>query len=395
MQLTRNERGSVLVFVTLMMVLLFVMVGMGLDTGQLTYVRSQGQPAVDAAALAAVNALPTLDVNEVYQRAGALNYNSSTQTGNNYLDSKNNTIGASNVSLLTYSYDANGDMVFTKAASINSANAVRVALESTNPYDGTAKATPMKSPLFLTPLLNLLGQSTKGTQNVSVSAVAVLTAIPGMPIAIGACDPADSTCQDCRPPSAECDTGGQGTVANPYRNCKLLQVSSANNGNGQNVDTPKFQDSGWTTFGTPSANAPSIKALVRNNSSCGNIAPINMGSGCIYLNNGQITPVLTEFNDVYGNNPGPFVGLYNPNDSTTFTIPPEDWGVIPVVRRDIGNFNGCEPVKSFALFGIRGVVKSGNDKWLVGDLICQRKLNELGGTGCYTTQLVRDKMSGM
>jgi|GEM_PF-604247 len=398
MQRIGNERGSVLVFITLMMVLLFVMVGMGLDTGQLTYVRSQGQPAVDAAALAAVNALPTLDVNEVYQRAAVLNYDSSTQTGNNYLDSKSNKIGASNVTLLTYSYDANGDMVFSKAASIAGANAVRVALENSNPYDGTAKATPMKSPVFLTPLLNLLGQSTKGTQNVSVSAVAVLTAIPGMPVAIGGCDPNDGSCRDCRPPSADCVPGvGDGTPANPYRNCKLLQVSSANNGNGQTVDTPKFQDSGWTTFGTPSANAPSIKALVRNNSTCANIPPINIGSGCIYLNNGQITPVLNEFNDVYIKNPSGFAGLWDKDDanSNNHPIPKEDWGVIPVVRKDIGNFNGCEPVKSFALFGIRDVVKSGNDKWLVGDLICQRSLSEIGGTGCYTTQLVRDKLSGM
>ena len=92
-----------LVFVTLMMVLLFVMVGMGLDTGHLSYIRSQGQPAVDAAALAAVNALPTLDITEVNQRAGVLNYNSgSNPGGNNYLSSPNNLIGANNVTLINY-----------------------------------------------------------------------------------------------------------------------------------------------------------------------------------------------------------------------------------------------------------------------------------------------------
>ena len=57
MRAQKNERGSVLVFVTLMIVLLLVMVGLGLDTGQLTYVRNQGQAAVDAAALAAVSAI--------------------------------------------------------------------------------------------------------------------------------------------------------------------------------------------------------------------------------------------------------------------------------------------------------------------------------------------------
>src|SRR5574341_315531 len=90
MRQINNDRGSVLVFITLMMVLLFVMVGLGLDTGHLAYIRSQGQPAVDAAALAAVNALPTLQVSEVYKRAAALNYNGAM--GNTYLDSPNNLI---------------------------------------------------------------------------------------------------------------------------------------------------------------------------------------------------------------------------------------------------------------------------------------------------------------
>jgi Putative Flp pilus-assembly TadE/G-like len=52
-----NNHGSVLVFVTLAITLLLIMVGMGLDTGMLSYVRSQAQPAVDAAALAAVSGL--------------------------------------------------------------------------------------------------------------------------------------------------------------------------------------------------------------------------------------------------------------------------------------------------------------------------------------------------
>ena len=55
MQPLKNEQGYALVFMTLMIVLLLIMVGMGLDTGHLSYVRSQGQPAVDAAALAAAS----------------------------------------------------------------------------------------------------------------------------------------------------------------------------------------------------------------------------------------------------------------------------------------------------------------------------------------------------
>ena len=54
-----NENGTVLIFATLMIVLLLIMVGMGLDTGHLVYIRSQGQPAVDAAARAPASPKPT------------------------------------------------------------------------------------------------------------------------------------------------------------------------------------------------------------------------------------------------------------------------------------------------------------------------------------------------
>jgi Flp pilus assembly protein TadG len=76
----KDQQGSVLVFVTLMIVILMVMVGLGLDTGQITYVRNQGQAAVDAAALAAVSGLPSRSPAEVQGRAAA--YNSK----NNYVE---------------------------------------------------------------------------------------------------------------------------------------------------------------------------------------------------------------------------------------------------------------------------------------------------------------------
>jgi hypothetical protein len=244
----------------------------------------------------------------------------------------------------------------------------------------------MKSPLFLTPLFNLMGQKTSGTQNVSVSAVAVLSAIPGFPVAIAGCNP---------PPASAGCTGGAGTYESPYTNCKLLQTDSSNNGNGQGNDTLKYQDSGWTTFTVPSANAPAIQALVRNNSSCGNIPPIYVGS-CIYLNNGQITPVLKEFNDVYSNNADPANGITDGGFSGINRVPYyNDWGVIPVVDPNITNFNQCMPVQGWAKFGIRNIEINGSDKYLIGDLICGWSLDKVGGTGCYTTRLVRDKLSGM
>jgi Flp pilus assembly protein TadG len=81
MKAANNERGTILVFVTLMIVLLLIMVGMGLDTGHLVYIRSQAQPAVDAAALAAASAVPTGNPAEVNNRVAAFN------TSNSYLNS--------------------------------------------------------------------------------------------------------------------------------------------------------------------------------------------------------------------------------------------------------------------------------------------------------------------
>jgi Flp pilus assembly protein TadG len=160
-----NEHGSVIVFVTLMIVLLLIMVGIGLDTGQLTATRSQGQAAVDAAALAAVSGLP-IGSSQVDQRVAAFN------ESNDYVKKSSNPIDSGNITYVQY--DEMTDAI-TNLPNIINANGVRVALEA-----GRAITTPV----FLTPLMNLFGQSVSSTVDVNVSAVAVLRALPSVPIAI-------------------------------------------------------------------------------------------------------------------------------------------------------------------------------------------------------------------
>lgn len=170
----QDERGSVLVFVTLMIVLLLIMVGMGLDTGQLTYTKSQGQAAVDAAALAAVSALPVSST-EVSQRVAAFN------DTNDYVKKTSNSIGGGNITYVQYN-ELTGTV--TDLPSIANANGVRVALESKNPYTEAAVGNAISAPVFLTPLMNIFGGSAPATVNVNVSAVAVLRVTPSVPIAI-------------------------------------------------------------------------------------------------------------------------------------------------------------------------------------------------------------------
>jgi len=351
--------------------LLMIMVGMGLDTGQLAYVRSQGQPVVDAAALAAASALPSGNDATVQSRAAAFN------SKNDYLGSSKTQLVQNN-SVTFVHYDAATGNI-TKVANAAAANGVRVAMENTNPYGGTTTSA-ITSPVFLTPLFNLFGGSASGTQQVSVSATAIIQAIPGMPIAIAGCPPANAACVT-------------GSGNGPWTQCKLLQTDSGNNGNGggngngNGNGSDTSQDSGWTTYSF-GANAPTIKAMVGNNSTCDSIPPVNVDLSCINLNNGQITTVLNEFSSVYSKNGN---GL-----SGAGTAPyPEDCGLIPVVDASISNFNQCAAVKSWAKFCIRDVISGGNPKYLIGDLTCDVGNLGAAATNCYSPRLVRDKPSGM
>src|SRR4029453_9713107 len=153
MRPVKNEKGYVMVFATFVIVLLLIMVGMGLDTGHLAYIRSQGQPAVDAAALAAASAIPSGNWSTVTDRAAKFNPGGTNPgTGNNYLDSPSNQISQKNVTLVKYD-NTSGEFT-TTGVNINNANGARVALENNNPYGGAA-AKSIKSPLFLAPLFNM------------------------------------------------------------------------------------------------------------------------------------------------------------------------------------------------------------------------------------------------
>jgi Flp pilus assembly protein TadG len=348
-----SERGSVIVFVTLIIVVLMIMVGIGLDTGQITYVRSQGQPAVDAAALAAASAIPSGDDATVQARATAFN------STNNYLGSGvNNHLTNNSVTFINYD-TATGTI--TKVADAAGANGVRVAMEDTNPYNGST-AGAIISPVFLTPLLNLLGYSVPATTPENLSATAIIQGIAGMPIAISGCPPAGA----CQNVAAD---GKSGT------RCTLFQTNA-------NQD-----NSGLTTFTLGSANSNLIRMLVDNNSTCGSIPPVNIGT-CINLQNGQDTAVLHEFETVYGHNGNGFTGQANPPF-------PEDCGLIPVVDVSVTQYNQCAPLKGWAKFCIRDSKSQGSPKWLYGDLTCNQSDFGKADTKCYVPKLVRDVKSGM
>ena len=347
----RNEEGAVLVFVTLMIVLLMIMVGMGLDTGHLTYIRSQGQPAVDAAALAAASAIHTGDTTQVENRAKAFN------STNNYLDSPNNQIGSANITYVNYNSSTN---TFTaQGSTIAGANGVRVALETNNPYGGTPN-TPMESPLFLTPLFNLFGIPTAKSANVSVSAVAIVKSAPDLPIAMeqGLCGTKDA--------------GGQ------YQKieAKLLQANATD------------ETSGYTTFYIPPTSKTQVYNLLMGGLNCSGAASVGIGF-CTELGNGQVASIYSDFENVF---------LAGKTEGRCYLIPVVGTGV---------TYNQCSNILGFAQFCPKkgddgwglGKTKSadnkGYDKYIIGDVTCGADPYKAPWAKCHVTTLVRDAKSGM
>ena len=325
-----NNRGSVIIFVTLIITLLLAMVGIGLDTGMLTYVRSQAQPAVDAAALAAASGLIGGKA-EVETRVAAYN------TTNDYVGKPGSTLGAANVTPISY------DGSSIQLATYGTANGVRVGLEKagTNPYTANSESS-VASPLFLTPLLNLLGFTAPAQANLNITATAVLQHRPELPIAIVGCTVGDTTLSWSQTPSPT-------------------------------------DNSAFTSFTLGSANTNLMRELVSAN--CSTIPPVGIGT-CINLNNGQDTPVLKEIIKVHG----PFTNP--PKD-------PEDCFLVPIIP-DLpvgGNINKCRPMQGLARMCITEVKDNGSPKYVAGK-ITACYLN-WGVSTCSVPVLVRDTPSGM
>ena len=337
MQPVKNERGYALVFVTLMIVLLLIMVGMGLDTGHLAYVRSQGQPAVDAAALAAASAVPSGNWSTITDRAAKFNPGGTNPgTGNNYLDSPHNQISDENVTLVRYD-DLTGSII-TSGVTLANAHGARVALENSNPYGGTA-GKAVKSPLFLTPLLNLFGQTSNKTADVSVSAVAINQALPGMPIVV-----VQALCGE---PDAELDfqSGGKSTA-------------------------------GWETYHIDNASTTEVRGLFEKLPYCAGQPAIDIGY-CGNIANGVNA---TVFND---------------HIKPMFEADPTRCYLIPVIPNG-GNLTQCQNIVDWAQFcpapGAEAFPGQGK---LKGSVTCGQTVFDSRDTKCYVQRLVRDKPSGM
>ena len=338
MHAVKNQRGSVLVFITLMIVLLMIMVGMGLDTGQLAYSRATGQTAVDAAALSAVSALPSRNAAQVESRAAAFN------SANNYVSSPSNPITATNVSYVHYDFTTNS--ITSYSAPIATANGVRVALEQ-------ATNSAIATPAFLTPLFHLFGGSASGANNVNVSAVSVIISKPAIPIALW---------------SNICPTNGV-----EYDVQIKMQHPDQKTGN---------ENSCWTTFLDCSSGAPDIKAGFETAGTCsggGVNGQVTIGTP-ICQNRGQVNTVLHYAEKFF-----------------TDTANQNRWWVIPVLEGG-GNCDpqNPTPIKNWAKIYPTAFETKGDPKYIQAKVICGPELiNEVESSLCHSHRLVREPNKGM
>ena len=352
MKLFKNDSGSVLVFITLMIVLLMVMVGMGLDTGWITYGRSMGQRAVDAAALAGAAGLAKGDPAAIKKNIEALN-NDYIKEGSNPI---NGTVGGPNVMLVTYD-KATGTIL--PAVDVTVANGVRVALEKTKPiaYGGGSSGTNIIADLFLTPLFNLFGINMSSSADINVSAVALYSAMPGIPLALGGCTPSmvDQTINFDQTPS-----GG-----------------------------PSPNNSGWTTYAENETNVPDLEERIKAIVNCQGGGAVKKGDPICLGNGGDtaLMPTWVELADPTGNTCY-FTPVVNPQKSFTGCIGDDNiikaWAKICIKYVCAPTINPPNPLCD----------KSGS-KYIVARVeACD--LPESARVGqCFRHALIREKAVGM
>ena len=287
MKIINNNRGAAIVFAALFLTIMFLFIGIAIDIGWITYVKNQGQAAVDSAALSGASAIP--DETEVYNRVEAFNGK------NAVINASQNHLSSSNVTFIAY------DGTDITPADPTSANGIRVAMEA---------ESAIQTPFFFSVWRRFSGGTAPGSANINVSAIAVAPSKPSLPIALLGCE------------------AGQGF---------------------EFVRTPDTTDnSAYTSYTVQPANTNDFIDMVRDPNN--NIPPVEPNESCIFLNNGEIPPVLRAIEQKYS----PFT------PSSCFIVPVFD-------DKDIKP-NQCKVFQRFAKICVTDVVDTGNPKYIQADV---------------------------
>jgi len=167
MNIVRNNRGVVLVFVAMGLLLFLLFLGLALDTGWLVYVRAQGQARIDSAALAAAAAL--IESGDRQSRAGEL---ANTFSEKNLV--VNDTVNPENV-VTPMKYDETD-------GSLRETGGRWVLWSGSSPVCNAVRVTTsVPTPVFFAGIRNVFGAGETGQEDLTFSSVSHLPC-PGIKI---------------------------------------------------------------------------------------------------------------------------------------------------------------------------------------------------------------------
>ena len=271
MRLVKNSRGAALIYVTLFLLVLgLLFIALSMDVGWMVYVRSQGQAAVDSAAISGAGAIPAYNNGNPSRVTGIV----ASLNSQNTVMNQNAAIGGTDIEYCT------GDP-----------EASYTCTPTTLPAAGVRVTKTYPTPLFFSRILN-----GGNPVNITVSATAWLGgpsgARPTLPLAL---------CTE------QVGWTGPGSVCYPTMQADL----SANN-----VD-----NAGWFTVPPDSA----------SNSNCTDMVNGDMDIPYLYtgqeinLNNGQLTPcqkaVLAKFEHCFGDDDYCNTSSASYDESCVVTLP--------------------------------------------------------------------------
>jgi Flp pilus assembly protein TadG len=166
MSIVRNDRGVVLVFVAMGLLLFLLFLGLALDTGWLVYVRAQGQARIDSAALAAAAALiEPIPTSERGNRA--------IELANTFGDKNsvvNSTVNPENDVTPMHYERSNGNLQNASGWNLWGGGA---------PCNAVRVTTSVPTPVFFAGIRNVFGAGETGQENLTFSSVSHLPC-PGL-----------------------------------------------------------------------------------------------------------------------------------------------------------------------------------------------------------------------
>ncbi len=334
METLKNERGSILLYVTGSLVALMLFVGLVIDGGWTTYVRNQGQAAVDAAALSAASVIPKYQKGiaaplTIELGATAFAQNALSLTSANTVMNRVPTLTLTkNIDCLAYNQKNNTftceDPGCTGTCARGQVNAVRVSIA-----DSAKGNNAINTPLFFGKLVGM------PSMRINASAVGYLGCPrkmrPDLPLAF---------CADSIDYPNQCGVRD------------ALQASSGTN-----------NSAFYAPAGMPASDAI-CRAFVNNPLSL----PETEAGDQVNLNNGQLTNCLQAIASAF----------------STKKNASGEWCVfLPVFSGSCtSSFNQNRPVAGLAEMCITAVKATGSPKYVRGFLKCGDTLLGSGGGSC-------------